>query len=51
MILDDFTRFNWIYFIKNKSDTFSSFKIWNDMEKNIYRANLKNIHNGYHLLF
>jgi len=42
-ILDDFTRFNWVYFIKNKSDTYNSFKIWYNMIKNVHHANLKNI--------
>eukprot|EP00833_Pecoramyces_ruminatium_P006506 jgi/Orpsp1_1/1180538/evm.model.c7180000073811.1 len=42
-ILDDFTRYNWVYFIKNKSDTFGTFKMWYNIARNIYNSNLKNI--------
>lgn len=34
-ILDDFTRYNWVYLLKNKSDTFSCFVNWYNLIKNI----------------
>jgi len=40
-ILDDYTRFNWLYFMSNKSDTYDRFITWYNKTKNIYNKNIK----------
>jgi len=42
-ILDDYSRFGWIYFMKNKSHTFEKFKMWYSHVNNIYNHNIKYI--------
>jgi len=42
-ILDDYTRFNWAYFMPNKSDTYDCFITWYNKIKNIYNKNIKSI--------
>jgi len=42
-ILDDFSRYGWTLFIKNKSDTFSEFYNWFTNVKNRYNTRIKYI--------
>jgi len=36
-ILDDFTRYSWVLFVKNKSDVYNAFIIWYNQIKNIFK--------------
>jgi len=40
-ILDDYSRFGWVHFLKNKSETFSEFSIWFSKMKNQYNTRIK----------
>jgi len=40
-ILDDYSRFGWVLFLKNKSETFSAFSIWFTKMKNQYNTRIK----------
>jgi len=40
-ILDDHSRYGWILFIKNKSDTFETFYNWFSKIKNIFNTRIK----------
>jgi len=42
-ILDDYSRFTWVYFMKNKSQTFNLFCTWYNQILNIYNKNIQNI--------
>jgi len=42
-ILDDYTRYSWVFFIKNKSEVYNKFKVWYNKIKNIYNKNIKYI--------
>ena len=42
-ILDDFTHYNWVIFMKNKSDTFINFSNWHNYIKNIFNKTVTNI--------
>ena len=42
-ILDDYSRYGWVFFIKNKSEVFSTFIKWYKRIKNIFNKNIKYI--------
>ena len=42
-ILYDYSRYGWVIFIKNKSDTYNAFIIWFRKIKNIFNKNIKYI--------
>lgn len=42
-ILDDHTRYNWVLFMKNKSDTYEKFKAWHSNILNSFNKNIKSI--------
>jgi len=42
-ILDDYTRYVWVYFIKSKADTFNTFIKWYKRIKIIFNYNVKHI--------
>jgi len=42
-ILDDYTRYAWVYFMKSKADTFNTFIKWYKRIKNIFNYNVKHI--------
>ena len=39
--IDHFSRYCWVYIIKNKSDVFSTFKNWKNMVENLYERKIK----------
>lgn len=42
-ILDDYTRYGWVIFIKSKGDVFDAFSTWHKRIKNIFNTNIKYI--------
>jgi len=42
-ILDDYTRFGWVLFIKSKRDVFNAFLNWYNNIKNIFNKNIKRL--------
>jgi len=40
-ILDDFSRYEWVLFLKSKSETFSTFHNWFNNVKNLYNTRIK----------
>jgi len=42
-ILDDYSRFGWVYFLEGKNDTFNKFHIWTNEIYNIYNKPIKHI--------
>ena len=40
-VLDDNSRYNWTFFLKNKSDTFESFCYWTKIIKNQFNKTIK----------
>jgi len=42
-ILDDYSRYNWVLFMKNKSDTFDNFIVWYNNITNLFSINIKSI--------
>ena len=40
-VLDDNSRYNWTFFLKNKSDTFESFRYWTKIIKNQFNKTIK----------
>src|SRR5574338_721645 len=47
VIVDDFSRYTWIFFLKNKSDTFENFKIFAKRIQNIKSLKIKNIRSDH----
>lgn len=43
-ILADHSRYGWVLFLKDKSDTFNSFHNWYLKQKNIFNCKIKHIH-------
>ena len=41
--IDDFSRYSWIYFMKQKSKVFGTFKVFKDMVENSFDKNIKSI--------
>lgn len=41
LFVDDYTRFSWVYFLKEKSDTFSKFKLFKAMVEGEHRRGIK----------
>ena len=39
--IDDFSKYCWIYILKQKSDVFHTFKIWKAMVENMYQSKIK----------
>ena len=44
LFVDDFTRFTWVYFVKNKSDVFAKFQEFKDTVENSFNKKIKKIH-------
>jgi len=42
-VLDDYSRYGWVIFLKNKSDTFQSFYNWFNKIKNQFNIRIKSI--------
>src|SRR5574338_561147 len=47
VIVDDFSRYTWIFFLKNKSDTFDNFKVFVKRIQNIKTLKIKNIRSDH----
>ena len=42
-ILDNYTRYGWVYFLKSKKEIYDVFVIWNNMINNIFNKIIKHI--------
>lgn len=51
IIILDFTRYGWVIFIMNKSDTFDKFHEWFNLFKNKYNKRIKYLHTDNELEF
>ena len=43
IFIDDFSRYYWIYFMKQKSEFFETFKVFKAMVENSFNKNIKSI--------
>lgn len=47
LFIDDFTRFTWIYFLKNKSQVFSMFQEFESLVSRQFNSKIKNFHSDW----
>ena len=47
LYIDDFTRYTWVYFLKNKSDVYASFLDFNSLIERQFNTKIKAFHSDW----